>query len=467
MLKGMSVIGGAQALQTVMQIGRAKCAALLLGPAGVGVSSLLASSAAMIQQTAAVGLPAAVARDMSLACGDSCGEGMLASVSRRLSVCLGAMAAMACCALAIPLSAVTLGSSQWAWQYIFVALAICFGVMSDTERSLLQGMRCNKSLARVTCGCSALALATCVPLYWLWGVGGISPSMLAASLFSWALYRWETRRIAAVEKMPWRRFLAEAKPLLAFGGAIMGAQMLGALSLYLQNVFIRVHGDAADVGMWQSSASICAQGAALVFAAMAMDYYPRLTRMMAEGQGEIAMRRQTRVVAMVTAPLSMLLMLCAPLVVRVLLSSEFEAAVPLLRLFGVSLFFQAISYPGGYVVMAAGSKRLYFWMEGVGFNILMLAMVCGGYLVHGLTGIGVAYISLHAISMIVYAVVNKRLYGISYSGNDAAMLAALIAAVIAVCGLSFGGATALALGALLALATAIFCGRHLINLWRQ
>lgn len=433
MLKGMSAFGGAQAVQIVLQLVRAKFVALLLGPGGMGISALLTSSASMIQQAAAMGLPTAVAREMALKHGQGAQESRIATVARRLGWGLGLGAVIICSLLAVPLSYITIGSVSAAWQYLFVAGAVGLGIMADTERALLQGRRRTGVLAWSTCCSAAVGLAIGVPMYWVWGVGGIAPAMLALAMCMWAFYRWGNRDLRDADHVSWRQSIVLARPLILFGSAIMGAQLIGVATQYIQNVFIRAFGDADEVGLVQATISICAQGLSMVFAAMAMDYYPRLALAMSQGCDAAAvLRRQTRLVAIVTAPVSVLIILLAPLIVKVLLSEAFEGAVPLLRLMAVAVFFQAVSYPAGYVTMAAGNKRLFFWLEGVGFNALQLTMACIGYLLYGLIGVGAAYIIVHLVSLFVYGVINRIVYNFCYNHTDALMFIAILTIVISV-----------------------------------
>lgn len=58
----MGVYGGVQAVQILAGMIRGKSAALLLGVGGMGVASLYASAAAVVQQIAVAGLNLAVVR---------------------------------------------------------------------------------------------------------------------------------------------------------------------------------------------------------------------------------------------------------------------------------------------------------------------------------------------------------------------------------------------------------------------
>ena len=62
-LKGMSFFGGAQVFQILINLVRGKFVALLLGPEGMGISSLFAASSNTIQQLAILGLPTSIVKE--------------------------------------------------------------------------------------------------------------------------------------------------------------------------------------------------------------------------------------------------------------------------------------------------------------------------------------------------------------------------------------------------------------------
>ena len=58
---------------------------------------------------------------------------------------------------------------------------------------------------------------------------------------------------------------------------------------------------------------------------------------------------------------------------------------------------------------------MFFALEGVFGNVLTLALSCLGFYFFGLIGLGYALVADNAICIIVYFMVNRRLYGYTFS----------------------------------------------------
>ena len=107
---------------------------------------------------------------------------------------------------------------------------------------------------------------------------------------------------------------------------------MGQLAVYITNTYISNYGSTTDVGLYQAATSITTQCTSMVFVALATDYYPHLaekiksrmeTMRLIAKEGEIAM--------LITAPLAAMLIILAPVVVRVLLTEEFLTVIPLIQ----------------------------------------------------------------------------------------------------------------------------------------
>lgn len=432
MLRGMSVFGGVQVFQMIISLLRGKFVAVILGPAGMGLAAIYASMATTIQQFASCGLPLSATREISMA-GDSDSSRKVAdvvgAVRQALWIC-GLVGAAVCCVAAPWLSRISFGSDAYTWPYMLLGAMILLQTAASAEMSVLQGLRKVKSLGLASVWGAAAGLAAGVPMYLLWGTDGIVPAMVALAASTYAACRIAARRCpaslepgnAAVRRRIIRR-------LLSFGLLLMSAQLIGSLCISLANLFLRSHGSVDDVGYFNAATSICTQYVGMIFTAMAMDYFPRLSSQIAHPTAwQSTVSRQTELVALVTAPLAMLLMLTAPIVVSVLLSARFAVIIPLLRWMSVGLFLQAIAYPLGYVAFAKGNKRLYFCLEGLFGNAVYLLATCGCYLLWGLVGIGISSVIRFGIDVAAYYAVNRRAYGFAYSRRCIATVAPLLAA---------------------------------------
>ena len=121
--------------------------------------------------------------------------------------------------------------------------------------------------------------------------------------------------------------------------------------------------------------------------------------------------RQLELVAIVATPLSLLLVATAPIVIRILLTSQFLPVTPLMRWLGISILLKAIAYPLGYIAFAKDNRRLFFLLEGVVCNILYLGLSLLFYRFFGLMGLGYAAVLENGLCIILYLAVNYRTYG--------------------------------------------------------
>lgn len=385
-MRGMSAFGSVQVLQIVINVVRGKFVALLLGPEGMGISQLLVSSTNTLKQVASCGLPLSIVREVAAARGaDDSTEpttldvATVVSVARRVVryTALGAM--LLCIVCSGLLSRITFDNNMYTWSFAALSVMMLFSVLSDGEMSLLQGLHEVKRLSKASLVGALVGLVAGVPLYWVFGYGGIVPAMIILAVATWAFYRYNMRRalpagtttVSVPHSLQW----AIARRMLSLGVVLMAGTVLTTLVGYLVNMWVRALGSVGDVGLFQAANTIAGQYVAVVFTAMSLDYFPRLSAAISDNaRMTVIVNRQFDLVGLVIAPLAIALMLTAPLLIRVLTSEEFMAVVPLVRWMALGLFLRAMAYPLGYISFAKGDKKLYFCLEGVfGCSVMLVA----------------------------------------------------------------------------------------------
>lgn len=397
---------------------RGKFVALLLGPEGMGISNLFNTSSATIQRFASLGLNLAIVREVAERKDDAGALAVIRTVSSRV-ITLAALAGCLFCVLFAPwLSRISFGSGDYAWQFMLLGAAVYFTVAGNGMMSILQGMHRVKMLSTSTLIGAVAALCVSVPIYYLWGDKGIVPAMVIFSVVTYITYSLFLRRCLHAPHVPfvWTRHRPLVRRLVVMGLVLMAGDLIGSLCNYILSVYVRSTGGLDAVGFFQSANSITNQYLGVVFAAMSLDYFPRLTAAAADNARMTdIVNRQSLLIALATAPLAILLIIFAPLVVKILLSGEFDVVVPLLRIFAVGVLFKAFSFPMGYITFAKGNKSLFFMLEGVFCNLLMLSLGCAGYRLYGLEGLGYAMVAEHLTCIVVYYIVNRLKYGYRFS----------------------------------------------------
>lgn len=445
-LKGTSAFGGVQLFQILINLVRGKFVAVILGPDGWGVSSLLASAMASIQQFASLGLNLAIVNEVAASKDDPGRLSRALAVGKRLVMATSLTGALVCLLFSVPLSVFTFGSGDRALWFALLGIAVFFSIAGAGLMSVLQGLRCVRRLSLASLVGASSGLVFGVPLYWLFGIHGIVPAMILLALSNFTFYFISVRR--ELRGHPRARFLwAEHRPLvrklIGLGVVMMASSLIGTLVSYAISAWIRHAGSMTDVGLYQAANSATGQYVGLVFAAMSLDYLPRLSAASADrAKLSDVVNRQTEIVSLIIAPIVVAVMLSTPLIIRVLFTGEFLAVAELLRWMAFGVLFKGLMYPLGYISFAREDKRLFFWLEGVMSNMMTLALSVGFYRWFGLVGLGMALVADCSICLLVYLCVTRRRYSVVYTGRTA--LSVVVSVVIAGAGFaaSFLSATA-------------------------
>lgn len=475
-LKGTSIFGGVQMVQILISLLRGKFVALLLGPAGMGVNAIFSSAHQTLVQISGLGLNLAIVKQIASASGEEDTEQLATTVAiaRRLTTVTALLGAIVCLLFAVPLSRLSFGSESYAWGFRLLSLAVFFSVAGAGLLSVLQGLHCVKRLSKASLAGGATALFAGVPLYYFFGTSGIVPALVLMTFVTYLFYRISTDR----ETRTYRRSvnLREHRPmvksLILMGLILVAGDLATTATTYAINLVVRHWGSLADVGLFQGANSLTNQYAGVVFTAMMLDYFPRLAAAKESSREmRVIICRQTEIVALIATPLMSLLILSSPLVIRLLLSAEFAAIVPLMRWLGLGILVKALSYPLGWITFAKDNRRVFFWMEVVGANLLTLLLSIGGYLLFGLIGLGYALLADSFICLIVYAIVNHRLYGLSPDRDSIVAIFLSIASGAGVFLTAFLSdrhpLPGYLLGGLLTLLITLFCIRGLIIRFRN
>ena len=414
-LKGTSIFGGVQLFHILVSLVRGKLVAMFLGPGGMGISALYVSSTATVQKFASMGLNLAIVKEVGASLDSDATLATVMRVARRLTMMTGLIGALVCILASRWLSEGSFGDITHTWAYMALGAMVFFSIAGGGEMAILQGRREVKRLSQATVTGSVCGLLVSVPLYWLYGVDGIVPAMILLSFAVWLFYRISGRgesRRALGEQFTWRRHWPLVRHLLGLGILLMASDMMGTVCTYLLQVYVRWCGGLADLGIFQGANSLTIQYAGVVFAAMSMDYLPRLSREASdnEAMGRLV-NRQMEIVSCLIGPLAGALIIAAPWVVDLLLTQEFLPAVPLLRWLGLALLLQALMFPMAYVTFAKDNRRVYFWMEVIGGNVMILLFSAVGYHLYGLSGLGIGSVIDKAFWLVMCAWVNRRLYG--------------------------------------------------------
>ena len=431
-LRSSSIIGGASFINIAIGILRTKILAVLLGPAGVGLTSLYSGIITTAATFATMGVGTVGTRQIAEA--SSKGDEHALVVARRAmfwgAIFLASAGALVVWSLRTVLAVHVLGSASRSGVVGWLALGVALSVAGASQGALIQGMRRIGDMARLSVFGSILNTVLGIGLLWWWGTAGLVAYVLIGPAVSFVLGHIYVSRLPKIGEgaASLHEISEEWTALLRFGFAFVGANLVASLvQLWIRVDVGKVLG-AAPLGQFQAAWTISMQYIGFVLGAMAADYYPRLTGVIHDHKaaGDLV-NEQTEIAMLLSAPVFMAMMALAPWVIHLLYSAAFAPATEILRWQVMGDVLKVASWPLGFVILAAGDGKTFFWTECVG-ALVTAVLIIGLLPVLGLRVTGIGYLACYVVYLpLVYWLACKRI-GFHWSG-----------AVLRLTGLTFAG----------------------------
>ncbi|WFU51593.1 O-antigen translocase [Sinorhizobium terangae] len=420
-LKSTALIGGSSVINVLFSIIRNKAMALLLGPAGLGLIGLYSSIADIAYALAGLGIQASGVRQIAEAVGSGDADRIArtATVLKRTSLVLGLLGALLLAAVAYTVADFTFGGPGYAGGVALLSAAILFRLLSDGQTALIQGMRDIASLARINVLAAFFSTVISIPLIYLFGTSGIVPSLVAAAAATLATSWWYRRQIRLrTPPMPVRQVREETAALLKLGVVFMASGFLTLGAAYAIRLIVMKAEGIAAAGLYQAAWTLGGFYASFVLQAMGTDFYPRLTAV-AQDDAECnrLVNEQAQISMLVAGPGLIATLTAAPLVIRLLYSPEFYAAVDMLRWICLGMMLRVIAWPMGFIVLAKGAKKVFFWVEVAAtlVHVGLAWLLVGAF---GSAGAAAAFFGLYVWhGLLIYGIV-RHLSGFRWSAAN-------------------------------------------------
>src|SRR4051812_21102868 len=410
-LKSTAMIGGSSAVNVVVGVLRMKVSAVLLGPAGVGLTGLYLSITEVTQSLAGMGLQTSGVRQIAEAVGSNDVNRIARTVTvlRRMAVVLGVLGALLLIGFARPIARFTFGNHDHVGAVALLAIAVLCREVAAGQGALIQGMRRISDLARISILGAVLGAIITIALIYLLHEDGIVPSLIAASAVSLAVSWWYSRRVVVDRpSMVLSQVVTEASALLKLGFAFMASGFLTLGAAYaIRIIVVRMAGMEA-AGLYQSAWSLGGLYAGFILQAMGADFYPRLTAVVRNhDECNRLVNEQAQISLLLAGPGVLATLTLAPLVIAVFYSPTFAPAAIILRWVSLGMLLRIIAWPMGFIIVARGAQAVFFWTE-VAATVVHVGLAWLLVSRFGVAGAGMAFMALYVWhGLLIYAIVSR------------------------------------------------------------
>lgn len=415
--KATSLFGGVQVYQILISVIKSKVIALLLGPLGLGILGLFTSATELVKQITSFGLAQSAIRDVSEAsgCGDTNRINVVITVLRKIIWITGLLGAFVLMIFSSLLSKMTFGNNDYTVSFIILSIIILFDQLCAGQKVILQGMRKLKDLAKATIMGSTIGLILSIPLYYIFGLNGIVPTLILNSITSFLL-SWYFSRKVTLEKVSVTPgiVMRESANMLKMGIAMSISGILVSACSYVLRGFIRQWGGTESVGLFQAGFFIINSYVGLIFTAMSTDYYPRLAAVNKDNEKcRDIINKQGEIATLIMAPLLTICLVFMPFCVELLYSKQFVSANDYIMWATLGMMFKLASWLVSFQFIAKAESKLFIINEIIS-NVYCLILNMVGYKLLGLAGLGISFTLSYLIYFFQVFLIAKNKYSFSF-----------------------------------------------------
>ena len=424
-LKYVGIFGSIQGLNLLIGLLRGKLVAVLLGPGGMGLSSLLNTAVTFLSNTTNLGIGFSAVRSLSEKYSQGQTEELARTIAvvRRWSLIAAILGFVVTIAAAPIINRITFSWGNHTLHYLMLAPTVALLAITGGETAILKATRRIRNLVTVQLITVILSLIITVPIYYFWGQSGIVPVIFLTALTTMLATVYYSYRQNPSLGGRW----TGTSSILKLGLSFVIAGIMGSGVELAVRAFLNTRGDLDMVGLYYAAYSMAITYPSALLNSLENDYFSRLS---AVNHDNSAVRQlvnaQIEVLLAVMLPALAVFMIVLPVAVPLLFSSKFVAAVPMAQVALLAMFLRAASLPMEYISLAKGLSRTYLLVETV-TNIATVGCLFVGYLYGELLGMGVGLVAVYILTTAFILILSYVKWQFTLSRKATALLLAGIA----------------------------------------
>ena len=410
------LFSGVQIFQIIIRIIKSKFVALIIGPAGMGISSLLYSTAELISASTNLGLKTSGVKAVAAANREENKEIIAKTVFvlRRLILLTGLLGTIVCAILAPLWSKASFGNANYVWSFVIVSLVILFEQLNSGELVLLQGTQQKRYLAKANIIGQTISLLFTIPLYYFLGVKAIALVLVLSALVTFVISRCFSNKLhMEVIRVTWKETFTIGREMIKLGFFLSLQFLIGQLVVYVVRNYVSNTGGIEDVGLYSAGTTIVTTYIGLVFAAIATDYFPRLASTKTNEELQETVYTQADITLLLLAPIIVAFIIFIKPIVILLYSDKFLPIEEMMYWSVGATLLKAMGWAASNALLAKAKPSVFFLNEFISACYTMpLNLV--GYSKWGLVGFGISTLLSYVIYLVQVLLFTKKLFGISY-----------------------------------------------------
>lgn len=416
-VKTMWLFSWVQLVGIACSVVRTKLVAIWIGATGIGILGLFNTALDTIVTLTQLGLRESSVRNIASA-KDGWQLSRIVTVVRRWAWMLGIAGAFLTLILSPWLSELTFGTQRYAICFIILSAAVLLAAVTNGELAVMQGVGKLNFIARASVFGMLGGLLVSIPILYYLGDDGIVWSILAYFVCQ-AVAVLIMRTTSAVSKPPESELSAtpslrdtfkEGKEFITLGIYMTISIFIAMAVNYIFLAYLNHEEGMEQVGQYQAGYTIVSKYMGLIFTAIGMEFFPRLSKVQQSVRRcSTFVSHEIMIALIVILPGATAMMALDDVIIRLLYSDEFLPTAGYLNFALAGTAFRAVSWCMAYTLLARGDGKVYLLTESIS-GIAFLILSWGGNCLGGLTGLGVAYALWYVLYTVITGVVYFRRY---------------------------------------------------------
>lgn len=442
--RAIALFGASSFIGTLTQVARGKLAAVVLGPAGVGVLGQLTNLWTMLHALSGLSMFNGIVQRIAAGRRDGDDRVVRGQFASSLYFLTGFSCLAAICGalLSSTISGAIFGDGgERAWLVALIILSVPLGVTSQTYRSLLTGHALVKPVVRAQVASDLVGLVLFVPLVIYFGLWGAVLSFCLLQLLKLVFQlRAVTVTVGASFLVPdasafdWK----EVRANVGFGanGIVMAMMSIGCTLVVFRMIIGQEGLEAA--GIYGAAMKVATLYFGAVYAAAGGYLLPVLV---SAGEGSALQDKvnETSQMYLFLLPPAIVGILClAPELMAILFTTEFSPSARLLALILPADLLRITAETMGLAFLATRRLGRYTGLY-LAWVVLFLAGSYWQLSVSGLSGVAGAYAASHIVNFILVVLMCWHAFGLSVSRVTWFALGAGLSACVAMAALVWAG----------------------------
>lgn len=407
-LKSSAIVGGASFITILIGLVKVKVLAVLLGPTGIGLMGILTTIMGTGATFFGMGLGTSGVRELALNNESTEKLGLVRKALFSANVILGLLATLTIFLFKERLSEWFFQSPDYQYAISIIAVGVFFSLISGSQTALLQGLRKITDLAKVKVIGAFTATFIGLLFIWILGESGVPFFVISVPLVTCLIAFYFCLKLPKTtsSSIAIKQLSIQWRSMFTLGFAFMLTGLMGTGSQLIVRSILNQKLNIESVGYFQAAWQISMTYITFVLGAMAADYYPRLTQSIHnKSEANRLVNEQTEIAIILAAPVLLAMLAFAPLVIKLLYSSEFTLSIEILQWQILGDVLKVISWPLGFIILAKGYSKLFFFTELL-WNATYILIVYLGFDLFGIAITGYAFAVSYLIYLfIVYAIV--------------------------------------------------------------